>query len=1112
MGEELRSASGTNDRPFLSCDAPRLLAAYEVVQRVPLREELEDPGGNIEVYCIRDKNAVPPQGEELLYVVHSERASEEARTRWLTGLTTVTSLSHPNIIRIFRVGIERESGRVFFTMSNEEQTNLRHRIDEWNRQGAALAPADAVALIRPIASALAMAHRKQAPHFGLRPERVWLAPDGTPRVAGFGLAPLLEASSPGQSEDVSPYAFPEDARGARTPQAVDLYSLGAILYELLTLRLPDTGDALIAPRHYNPQIPEELDEICLRCLDLTRKDRFLSLDALVAALGDFNAALTIPSDTPKVQRLGDTIDVRLPRSDDRLDSFGAYELIDPRPIGEGGMGKVYRVRNKNPILGGRIEALKVIRSRSASAEARQQFITEIAVMARLQHPNIVPVFDAGDEGGQLFFTMSFEEGGDLATWIERARKGRLEPGEHPLTTARAAEIVRDVARAIEMAHSHGIVHRDLKPANVLLSANGTPKVTDFGLAELMSPGQFSQLGSGSSCQGTPAYMSPEQARGEPLDERTDVYSLGAILYELLTKRPPFTSVRHGMKGVEEVLDAVKHRPVVPPREFDASIPPRLEAICLKCLSKKKEERYASATELVEALDDFLRPVHWKPRRRTVVAVAISAALLISSFWLWNVYRDQQNLQTKARTSVERASELEEGLHHQDAFSEYSLAEKTYDDLIDRPLLFLSRSQLVLDRSRIKLHMAFLSEEADDLDRAVREVHEVHHDLQALLDAPRLDRFIDRQWKHIDSPDHDFGPIWKDWNDLGYLLPSRSSHAADVLLLLAEAYHQDARYHLKKNELTRALKSYVASIILRRVLSDSDEQNFEYKRELAKAYGYIADTYREMNRLVTARQAYEDAERLRRGLAEATNNAKRLRDTCFHARDFGNWCRFHLWKGDLELAMQKAAEQVAYYEKHLSSIPVLPLEFLTERADAYVLAAELELDADMPSFDRAKKWLDRADSELRRMFQRHPDDQMTRLVRAKQARVELVRAKWALRKGNKDQASSRALAATEKLRESIPGRQNPWMHYYDLARGYALLAAATESPRRAGYYEGTAIDFLEKAVDAGFRNVGQLQLDRCLDGLPKTSEDWKRRIARPLGIAGPSTAGTRHADG
>ena len=212
-------------------------------------------------------------------------------------------------------------------------------------------------------------------------------------------------------------------------------------------------------------------------------------------------------------------------------------------------------------------------------------------MAGLRHPNIVQVHDMGDHDGQPYFTMEFVEGGNLAQKLAGRRSRPLE----------AAALLATLAQAVEAAHQSGIVHRDLKPSNVLLTADGTPKISDFGLARRME-GEAGITWTGTAV-GTPSYMAPEQAEAKPLTwgPTVDIYALGAILYELLTGRPPFRA-----ETAAETLRQVISQEPVPPSRLNAAVPRDPETICLKCLEKDPRRRYASAAALAEDLHRFQR--------------------------------------------------------------------------------------------------------------------------------------------------------------------------------------------------------------------------------------------------------------------------------------------------------------------------------------------------------------------------------------------------------------------------------------------------------------------------------------------------------------------------
>jgi eukaryotic-like serine/threonine-protein kinase len=256
---------------------------------------------------------------------------------------------------------------------------------------------------------------------------------------------------------------------------------------------------------------------------------------------------------------------------------GRYELV--HLVARGGMAEVYRAHDR---LLDRPVALKVLFSElSVDRTFVERFRREAQAAANLSHPNIVPVFDWGEDGGTYFIVMEFIDGRPLSAILRTA--GPLHPD-------RAAEVAGDVALALDYAHRHGVIHRDVKPGNVLITDEGQVKVTDFGIARALNTDEsLTQTG---AVMGTATYFSPEQAEGLGVDARSDIYSLGVVLYEMVAGRPPFI-------GDSPVSVASKHvREQAPaPRQFNPSIPPDLEAIILKCMAKSPEYRYASGAEL-----------------------------------------------------------------------------------------------------------------------------------------------------------------------------------------------------------------------------------------------------------------------------------------------------------------------------------------------------------------------------------------------------------------------------------------------------------------------------------------------------------------------------------
>jgi serine/threonine protein kinase len=306
-----------------------------------------------------------------------------------------------------------------------------------------------------------------------------------------------------------------------------------------------------------------------------------------------------------------------------------YEILGE--LGRGGMGVVYRARQTSLK---RLVALKLIRDGAlAGPQERARFQIEAEAAARMRHPNVVLIYDVGEHQGRPYLAMELVEGGSL----DRQAAGRPQPARE------AAALLRTLALAVQHAHAQRVVHRDLKPANVLLAADGAPKIADFGLAKRLDSDSTAWTQDG-AVLGTASYMAPEQAAGRvrEIGPATDVYALGALLYELLTGRPPFKA-----DSWSETIRQVLHEEPAPPARVQADVPADLETVCLKCLEKDPARRYAAAGELADDLGRFL---DGKP----VAAVPLGAAERLARLAARDGYQLESEVGRGPRSTVYRA--------------------------------------------------------------------------------------------------------------------------------------------------------------------------------------------------------------------------------------------------------------------------------------------------------------------------------------------------------------------------------------------------------------------------------------------------------------------------
>ena len=436
-----------------------------------------------------------------------------------------------------------------------------------------------------------------------------------------------------------------------------------------------------------------------------------------------------------------------------LRTFAGYEILGE--MGRGGMGIVYKARQ--PGLN-RLVALKMILSGElAGPEELDRFRTEAEAVAHVQHPNIVQVFEVGEKNGLPFLSLELV-GDSLAKTI----------GSTPQPPKEAARIVQALAQAMHHAHERGIIHRDLKPANVLLTKDGIPKITDFGLAKRFENQDRGQTRTG-AIFGTPSYMAPEQTEGNTrqVSPAADIYALGAILYEMLTGRPPF----HAPDAIQ-TLAMVRTMEPVAPRQLQSKVPIDLETICLKCLQKESAKRYTTALALAEDLGRFLtdepikarpvgrieRMVRWSRRNP---ALAITGSLAVFCLLIVVIIASYFAVQESRHVSLMKVSHSAE-LVKRLLDAETDVVQSIVADIAEYrqwadPLL-RQENEKATAQSRQKLHvsLALLPVDSTQVDYLYGRLLDAEpQQVPVIRDAltPHKEQLLDKLWTVVEKPDN-----------------------------------------------------------------------------------------------------------------------------------------------------------------------------------------------------------------------------------------------------------------------------------------------------------------------------------------------------------------------
>ena len=515
----------------------------------------------------------------------------EAKQRFLQEALASSALNHPNIATIYYTF--EDQGQEFICMEYVEGKMLSRLMTEGR-----LPTGEVIDIALQMADGLAEAHAKGIVHRDIKPDNIMVTPRGLVKIMDFGLAKLRGSSGltlAGSTLGTIAYMSPEQAQGRPVDHRSDIFSAGVVLYEMLSGNRPFEGEyeaaILYSIQNEEPdwfeiqpeEVADNLATVLDKSLPKNPEERYRSMEEMVA---DLKAAKKILEGTPVPTGSGATVRIEgeqmLP---EQLigKTLGNYQIIEE--IGRGGMGIVYKALQ---VSLNRIVALKVLpRQYTNDPEFLARFGREARSAASLNHPNIIQIYDIDNKQGVHYFVMEYIEGTNLMTLIEK---------EGALPLEQAVDITWDICKALDFAHKNGVVHRDIKPHNIMITDQGATKVFDFGIARAADSAGLTSTGANI---GTPQYMSPEQARGEMgVDGRADLYSLGIVFYEMLVGRVPFdgtTAVGTMYRHVNEAPD--------PPSSLNPEVPPEIDAIVMKALTKEPDERYQTGREMIQSLYD-----------------------------------------------------------------------------------------------------------------------------------------------------------------------------------------------------------------------------------------------------------------------------------------------------------------------------------------------------------------------------------------------------------------------------------------------------------------------------------------------------------------------------